>query len=267
MLKVIVVAIAAALLGGCAASSVGISNFETTVDTERNVTQQQVTAAVTPTSLAPNTRRSGDTMSANAAAPTAAQAAAAISAVNSAGSAAYKIGPQDVLEVTVFKVGELSKTVQVSEVGTISFPLVGDVTAAGRTPREVEKDLTARLGSKYLQNPQVTIYVKEFNSQRVTLEGAVKKPGVFPIQGRLSLLQAVALAQGLESTSDNTVLVFREVDGKRTAGRFDISDIRSGSAEDPRLQAGDVVVAGTSAFKEGLGNILKMLPLASFAVL
>lgn len=268
MLKVIITAITAALLGGCAASSLGTSSLETKVDTEDNVTQQQVTAAVTPTSLAPSTRRSGDAMTANVvAAPSAAQLAASISAVNSAGSAAYRIGPQDVLEVTVFKVSELSKTVQVSEAGTINFPLVGDVNAAGRTPREVERDLTAQLGSKYLQNPQVTIYVKEFNSQRVTLEGAVKKPGVFPIQGRLSLLQAIALAQGLESASDNTVLVFRETEGKRSAARFDISDIRSGSAEDPRLQAGDVVVAGTSAIKEGLNNILKIVPLASFAIL
>jgi polysaccharide export outer membrane protein len=101
----------------------------------------------------------------------------------------------------------------------------------------------------------------------VTVEGAVKKPGVFPYQGSMSLLQALALAQGLEGVSDNTVLVFRETNGTRSAARFDVSDIRSGSSEDPQLQAGDVVVAGTSAIKEGLGNILKLVPLASFAVL
>jgi polysaccharide export outer membrane protein len=145
--------------------------------------------------------------------------------------------------------------------------LVGDVIAAGKTPREVERELTALLGAKYLQNPQVSVYVKEFNSQRVTIEGAVKRPGVFPIQGNMSLLQAVAIAQGLESNSDDTVLVFRQTSGKRSAARFDIDSIRTGDAEDPPLQAGDVVVAGTSAIKEGFGNLLKVLPLASFAAL
>jgi polysaccharide biosynthesis/export protein len=267
MLKAILLAAVAAFLSGCAASSLSEVGGATPV-TSDSLPQQQVTAAVVPTSFTPDTRHSSDVATKKHPSTTrAAEAAAAISAVNTAGSVAYKIGPQDVLEISVFKVSELSKTAQVSETGTIGFPLVGELMAAGRTPREVEKDLAARLGAKYLQNPQVTVYVKEFNSQRVTVEGAVKKPGVFPLQGSMSLLQAVAFAQGLEGNSDSTVLVFRETNGKRSAARFDISDIRSGSTEDPQLQAGDVVVAGTSAIKEGLGNILKLIPLASFAVL
>jgi polysaccharide export outer membrane protein len=267
MLKTLLLAAAAALLSGCGASSLSESGVAAPV-TPGSALQQQVTGAVVPTSLNPDTRHSADAPTKrHSGTPRAAEAAVAIAAVNTAGNAAYKIGPQDVLEITVFKVSELSKTAQVSEAGTVGFPLVGEMMAAGRTPREVEQDLAARLGAKYLQNPQVTVYVKEFNSQRVTVEGAVKKPGVFPLQGRMSLLQAVAFAQGLESTSDSTVLVFRETNGKRSAARFDVSDIRSGSAEDPQLHAGDVVVAGTSAIKEGLGNILKVLPLASFAVL
>jgi polysaccharide export outer membrane protein len=267
MLKAFLLATAAVFLSGCAASSRNESGVSASI-TSDSLQEQQVTAAVVPASLVPDRRPSGDKVKKiHPSTPRAAEAAAEISAVTTAGSAAYKIGPQDVLEVTVFKVGELSKTAQVSEAGTISFPLVGDLRAAGRTPREVEKELAARLGAKYLQNPQVTVYVKEFNSQRVTVEGAVKRPGVFPLQGSLSLLQAIALAQGLEGVSDNTVLVFRETNGTRSAARFDISDIRSGTTDDPQLQAGDVVVAGTSTIKEGLGNILKLVPLASFAVL
>jgi polysaccharide export outer membrane protein len=267
MLKAILLAIAAVFLNGCAASSLSESGVAGPVMSD-SLPQQQVTAAVVPTSLSPETRPSREAATKkHPAAPGAAETAAAISAINATDSAAYKIGPQDVLEITVFKVTELSKTAQVSEAGTIGFPLVGDLMAAGRTPREVERDLAARLGAKYLQNPQVTVYVKEFNSQRVTIEGAVKKPGVFPLQGSMSLLQALAFAQGLEASSDSTVLVFRETNGKRSAARFDVGDIRSGSTEDPQLQAGDVVVAGTSAIKEGLGNILKLIPLASFAVL
>lgn len=196
------------------------------------------------------------------------EAAAQLAAISQPGNASYKIGPFDVLDVSVFKVPDLSKSVQVSDAGTVNLPLVGEVVAGGRTAREVEQDLTRTLGAKYLQKPQVTVFVKEYNSQRVTLEGAVKKPGVFPIQGRLSLLQALATAQGLDPNSDSTVVIFRDQSGKRAAARFDVSEIRSGSVQDPQLQAGDVVVAGSSAMKEAFSNFIKALPIASvFALL
>ncbi|MBL8564360.1 MAG: polysaccharide export protein [Hyphomicrobiaceae bacterium] len=194
--------------------------------------------------------------------------AASLTAVAQPGNAAYKIGPFDVLDVSVFKVPELSKTVQVSDAGTVNLPLVGEMVAGGRTAREVEQELTKTLGDKYLQKPQVTVLVKEYNSQRVTLEGAVKKPGVFPIQGRLTLLQALATAQGLDPSADSTVVIFRDQDGKRAAARFDVSEVRSGAVADPQLQAGDVVVAGSSALKEAWNNFLRALPIASaFALL
>jgi polysaccharide export outer membrane protein len=100
-----------------------------------------------------------------------------MTAVTDPSSSAYKIGPLDVLDISVFKVAELSKSVQVADGGTINLPLVGEVPAAGKTAQEVETDLTAKLGAKYLQSPQVTVFVKEYNSQRVTVDGAVKKPG------------------------------------------------------------------------------------------
>ncbi|MGE0055216.1 MAG: polysaccharide biosynthesis/export family protein [Hyphomicrobium sp.] len=198
----------------------------------------------------------------------AARVADKLTAVATPGSTAYKIGPLDVLEITVFKVPELSKSTQVADTGTINLPLVGEVPAAGQTAQEIERDLTKKLGSKYLQNPQVTVFVKEYNSQRVTVEGAVKKPGVYPIRGRNSLLQFIATAEGLDPGSDDTVVIFRQTDGKRTAARFDIDAIRSGSAEDPIVQSGDVIVAGSSALKEGFNNFLKLVPVAGvFALL
>jgi polysaccharide export outer membrane protein len=189
--------------------------------------------------------------------------AAAFSAVNTPKSSGYKIGQHDSLDISVFKVAELSTTAQVSEQGTISYPLVGEVVAAGKTARDVERDLTKSLGSKYLRNPQVRVFVKEYNSQRVTIEGAVNRPGLFPIQGSMSLLQAVALAGGMDIVSDNTVLVFRTTGGTRSAARFDIDEIRTGAADDPQLQAGDVIVAGKSALKEGWSTIMKVLPVTS----
>jgi polysaccharide biosynthesis/export protein len=175
----------------------------------------------------------------------------------------YKIGPLDVLDISVFQVPELTKSVQVSDTGTINLPLVGEVSVAGKTPQQVERDLTAKLGAKYLQNPQVTVYVKEYNSQQVTVEGAVQKPGVFPLKGRTSLLQLIAMANGFDPASDWTVLILRQSDGKKQAARFDVDAIQKGRVDDPLLQSGDVVVAGSSAIKAGFGAILKALPLAS----
>lgn len=195
------------------------------------------------------------------------QAATQLTASSKPGTTAYKIGPLDVLEVSVFKVPDLSKTVQVADSGTINLPLVGEVPAAGLTAQEVERDLTKKLGSKYLQNPQVTVFVKEYNSQRVTVEGAVRKPGVYPIRGSSTLLQMIATAEGVTELADNDVAVFREVNGKRMAAKFNLSDIRSGQTPDPPLQQGDTVIISTSALAAAYQNLLKALPIGSFVAL
>ncbi len=189
-------------------------------------------------------------------------AALTYTAMSDPQSSSYKIGPLDVLEITVFKVPDLNKTLQVSEAGTINFPLLGDVDVRGKTARDVEQLLTARLGAKYLQNPQIAVFIKEHKSQRVTIEGAVKKPGIIPMAGGLTLLQAVAQAQGLADTAESSAAVFRTSGGKRFAVKYDISKIREGKADDPQLQSGDVVVIPTSDVKEGLNMAIKLLPLA-----
>jgi len=179
---------------------------------------------------------------------------------------AYRIGPFDVLDVSVFNVPELSKTVQVANAGTVNLPLVGDIPAAGKTPQEVERELTQRLGAKYLNSPQVTVFVREYNSQKVTVEGAVKSPGQHSIIGQSSLVRMIATAGGMTDNYNSTVVVFRETGGQRMAARFDIDDIRAGKAQDPALQAGDVVIVGTSAIKTTYNNLLKALPVAGLFV-
>ena len=197
-----------------------------------------------------------------------AQAADKLTSAAKPGTAGYKIGPLDMIEFSVYKVPDLTRTVQVSEGGTVNLPLVGEVQAAGKTAQDVERDLEKKLGAKYLQSPQVTVLVKEYNSQRVTVEGAVKKPGVYPIRGRLTLLQVIATAEGFDTTSDTTVVIFRNTQGKRMAARFDIGQIRSGQTTDPPIQSGDVIVAPTSATKATFETILKSLPIATvFALL
>lgn len=247
-------AASAVLLTGCGASLnsdavvTGAAN-ETTPVIPYNAGATSVNAAAT---------------SANAGAPrSAARAADTLTAAGTPGSNGYKIGPLDVLEFSVYKVPELARSVQVADIGTVNLPLVGEVQAVGRTAQELERDLATRLGDKYLQSPVVTIYIKEYNSQRVTIEGAVKKPGVYPVRGRTSLLQLLATAEGLDPNSDSMVVVFRQVGGKRTAAKFDIGEIRAGDAQDPVVQSGDIIVASTSLLKETWNNVLKALPVTN----
>ena len=194
--------------------------------------------------------------------------AGTLTAAGTPGNAGYKIGPADVLDISVFKVPELARTAVVDDEGAVNLPLLGDVPAAGKTSRELERDLAKKLGAKYLQSPQVTVAVKEYNSQRVTIEGAVKTPGVHALKGKTSLLQLVAMSGGLDTaTSDSTVVVFRHTEGKRYAAKFDLGPIKKGEVQDPAILPGDVVVANSSAIKSAWGDFLKALPVASFALL
>ena len=241
--------------------------------------QSGLTATERPTDTAPTDARGSSASTSKPAvtsvakageaqSPKAVKAVEALTAAATPGSEGYKIGPQDVLDVSVFKAPELSKSVQVADTGSINMPLLGEVPAAGKTAQEVERDLAAKLGAKYLQKPQVTVFVKEYNSQRVTVEGAVKKPGVYPVRGRMTLLQLVATAEGFGDTAEQTVVVFRNTNGKRSGARFDVAEIRSGAVPDPVILSGDVIIAPTSAMKEAYGMILKALPLATvFALL
>jgi polysaccharide export outer membrane protein len=180
------------------------------------------------------------------------------------GSSGYKIGPQDVLDITVFQAPDLSKSVQVAEAGMINLPLVGTIPASGKTATEIERDLQAKLGAKYLKSPQVSVYVKEFNSQRVTVQGAVKKPGVFPFRGHYTLMQTIAMAEGMDKDlASSDVVVFRTTDGAHSAIRFDVDNIRSGRSPDPEIQAGDLIVVDDSAAKAGFNIFKSLVPLAS----
>jgi polysaccharide biosynthesis/export protein len=192
------------------------------------------------------------------------KAADAFVSASAPGNTAYKIGPQDVLDISVFKAPELARQVQVADAGTVNLPLVGEIRAAGKTAQEVEHDLAKKLGAKYMQSPQVTVYVKEYNSQRVTVEGAVKKPGVYPLRGKMTLMKSLAMAEGLDPTSDTSnVVVFRQVEGKRFAAKFDIDQIRAGKAEDPLVVQGDLIVAKASAMKAVWQDLLRVLPVTA----
>jgi polysaccharide biosynthesis/export protein len=175
----------------------------------------------------------------------------------------YKIAPLDVLDVSVYGVADLTRTVQVSSTGMISMPLVKTVKAGGRTTGQLERDIATKLSATYLQSPQVSVSVKEFNSQRITVDGAVMKPGIFPTTGQVSLMQAIALAQGLTTVADpSAVIIFRQQNNKRMAARFDLRKVRTGKTPDPVLQAGDIVMVDESSGKTALRDVTNVLPIS-----
>lgn len=174
----------------------------------------------------------------------------------------YRIGPMDQLEIAVFQVPDMSRTVQVDGAGRITLPLVGVIPAAGSTTAELQSVIATKLGEKYLNSPEVLVTVKQFASQKVTVDGAVGQPGVYGISGRTSLVQALAMARGPTRMADiRNIVVFRHVNGQRMAAKFDLAAIRKGQEEDPQVYGNDVIVVDSSASRGILREVLGVLPL------
>lgn len=173
----------------------------------------------------------------------------------------YVIGPFDRLSVDVFGVDGMSnRNVQANASGEISFPLVGIVPASGLTPFQLEERIAERLADGFIRDPQVSVSLVESKSQIVTLEGEVSKPGLYPVIGNMTLLQAVATAEGLEEFARDEILIFREVDGQKYVGVYDIAGIRAGNYADPAVYGGDLVVVGESAQKRRFDRLLEAAP-------
>lgn len=125
----------------------------------------------------------------------------------------YRIGREDVLDVSVWRDADLSRTVPVRPDGFISLPMVGEVKAEGKTPKELEAELRESLEA-YVQEPKVTVIVREVNTSRVYVTGEVARPGAFPARGRLNVLQAIALAGGFTDFADHGAIMVIRRDGK-----------------------------------------------------
>jgi polysaccharide biosynthesis/export protein len=206
---------------------------------------------------------------ANAGVPTLATADQPASALASADlpSVDYHISPRDILEVSVFQVPDLSKTVQVSDDGYISLPLIGKTKIGGDTTQEAESAIGKKLQKKYLQSPQVSVLVKNYG-QRVTVSGAVLHPSVLAVDGRVTLTQAVAKAGGLNDVGNSRrVHVARSSNGRINDQVYDLDQILAGHATDPMLHGGDLVVAEESGVKVAFKNLKDMLPFAVLASL
>lgn len=192
----------------------------------------------------------------------AATPAAPVPSNMSTAAAEYRIGPLDILDINVFQVKDLTlEKVQVDATGQILLPLIGKITAGGKTTAELSAEIASKLQEKYLQAPQVSVLVVEAASQKVTVDGAVVEAGVFELKGRTTLLQAVAMAKGPARNANlHRVVVFRQIDGRRNAALFDLGAIRKGQADDPEIRGDDVIVVDSSALKGFWREAIGALP-------
>ena len=174
----------------------------------------------------------------------------------------YALRPSDVIGVNVFREENLSvESVAIGADGFVSLPLIGAIKAEGLTTRDLESVVTQRLRQTYLKRPAVNVNIAEYKSHRVTVEGAVKEPGVYAFQPGDRLSSAIALANGNERTANlSDIAVFREFDGEMAIARFDYKQIQQGAAMDPIINPGDRVVIGTSKLSQAWQDVLKALP-------
>lgn len=176
----------------------------------------------------------------------------------------YKIAPMDKLGVKVFKSEDLSGEYEVDLAGHISLPLIGEVEAANLTTAQLDQRLTEKLGERYLQNPDVSVSLRSSSGRVVTVDGAVRDPGSYPVLRPISLLQAIAMAKGATDEANiRRVAVFRTIGGQRQAAAFDVLAIRRGQNSDPPIYPGDIVVVDGSGIKALQKQILQSIPVLS----
>jgi polysaccharide export outer membrane protein len=164
----------------------------------------------------------------------------------------YHVGPENLLQIDVHygKDGVISQKVRVSSKNQITFPLVGEVDVTGLTVSDIETKLYTLLEKDYLVNPQVNVVIEEYST--VSVMGEVKKPGSYPIKGRLTVVEAVSLAEGFTkiASPNRTKVIRTNPDGTKTEIPVRLSDIMKGGRQKSNinLQGGDVVVVAESLF-------------------
>lgn len=176
----------------------------------------------------------------------------------SSGARPHLVGAFDRLSVEVLGLPELSRQVQADATGHISLPLAGSIDVMGKTPEQIAAMVTERLRSSYVRNPRVTVSIVETVSQVVTVDGQVRTPGMYPVAGRMTLMRAIARAQGTSDYAQtNHVVIFRTVEGRSMAALYDLRAIRLGAYEDPAIFPNDVVVVGESQARRLFPQILQ----------
>jgi polysaccharide export outer membrane protein len=169
--------------------------------------------------------------------------AAAADASAADDASAYQIGPEDVLDISVWKNPELSRTVPVRPDGKVSLPLVNDIQAAGLTPADLREQVTTRL-AEYIPAPEVSVMVREVHSRRVAVVGKVKTPGRFELKSPATVLEVIALAQGFtDFAARERIVVLRQSGGTTTRLPFNYRRIADGTEQENfYVRPGDIIV-------------------------
>ena len=159
------------------------------------------------------------------------------------------LGPGDVVEVRIFNEPDLSGTHQVSDNGTIRLPLVGPVSASGMTPDQLTIKIAAAYNERYLKDAEVSLFVKEHNSRKIYVLGQVAKPGPYAFDGKMTVIDAVALAGGTTKLADaDRTLITRDQNGKQLRVVVRVGAIGEGRSPDILLQPGDIIFVPETPF-------------------
>jgi len=177
----------------------------------------------------------------------------------------WGIGPLDVVDVKFFQVPDLSGEYQVSSGGVLDLPLVGAVEARYQQPDQFARALEQLYGQRYLNSPQITVRIVKTSQRNLTVEGGVKNAGIYPLEGRTTLLGAIALAKGIDTQEGNPrrVAIFRKRNGQTVAAAFDVIAIRRGEMADPLVYPGDTVVVDSNSLRSAYRELLQLLPIAA----
>jgi polysaccharide export outer membrane protein len=159
------------------------------------------------------------------------------------------LGSNDVFEVRIYQEPDLSGAYRIGSDGTVTFPLLGALAVGGMTPSEVADLITRRLRDGYIKNPQVTLTVKEYNSKKISVLGAVARPGEYPYVEDMSIVSAIAQAGGFTRVAaPNRTNVTRVVEHKEVRVTVRVDDIGKGSEKNFQLAPGDIVTVPESIF-------------------
>lgn len=170
---------------------------------------------------------------------------------------------RDEISVNVFQEEDLTiERLVIDPAGNVSLPLIGEIKAAGLSPAQLGGVIERAYGARFLRDPHVTVILHEGYSRIVSVEGEVERPGVYEVQQGYTLLSALALAGSPSDTAKtNEILIFREVDGQRMGGRFDLVEVRAGRSPDPAILPDDVIVVGFSAVRGLYQDFLQAAPI------
>jgi polysaccharide biosynthesis/export protein len=177
----------------------------------------------------------------------------------------YIITSQDVLQVTVFQVPDLSRAVRVDGSGFVSLPLIGRVSVRGKTLMQAQEDIAARYSKSYLQSPQVNLSLMK-SGQRVTVSGAVKNPTVLDLETTLTLTMAIARGGGVNEVANSERIHIARITGEQVDDAvFNLKEIQAGKAPNPTLRGGDIIVVEDSTARLALKEVKDVLPLAAIS--